>query len=67
MESQHELDFGAALVQMDRVPEVVFLGEGADGVQQLGRCVLGERGCRKHGDASLFGAVPGGEQVIDAL
>ena len=31
----HEIDFGAALRQMDRVAEIVFLGEGADGLQQL--------------------------------
>ena len=33
----HEIDFGAALRQVNRVSEIVFLGEGADRLQQLGR------------------------------
>ena len=33
----HEIDLGAALRQVDRVAEIVFLGEGADGLQQLRR------------------------------
>ena len=33
----HEIDLGAALGQVDRVSEIVFLSEGADGLQQLGR------------------------------
>src|SRR5207302_6097234 len=55
-----------ALGQMDRVSEIVFLSEAADGVQQLGRRRFGERGRGKHADASLLGAMPRGEQVIDA-
>ena len=54
----HELDFGAALRQVDRVAEIVFLGEGADRLQQFGRRGLGERGGREHADASLLRAVP---------
>jgi len=67
MVSHHEIDLGAALGQMDRVSEIVFLGKGADGLQQFGRRGLGERGGREHADASLLRAVPGREQVIDAL
>ena len=67
MVSHHEIDLGVALGQVDRVSEIVFLGEGADGVQQLGRRGLGERGGREHADASLLRAVPRGEQVVDAL
>ncbi len=37
MEFQHELELGAALVQMNRVSQIVLLGKGADGLQQLGR------------------------------
>ena len=63
----HEVDLGAALRQVNRVSEIVFLGEGADGLQQLGRRGLGERGGREHADASLIRAVPLAEQVVDAL
>ena len=67
MISQHELDLGAALGQVDRVPQIVLLSKRADGVQELGRRVLRERGRRKHADTSLPCAVPGGEQVLNAL
>ena len=36
MVSHHEIDLGNALGQVNRVSEIVFLGERADGVQQLG-------------------------------
>jgi hypothetical protein len=67
MVPHHELDFGVALIQVDRVSQIVLLGEGANRLQKFGRRVLGER-CRwEHADASLLRTVPGGEQVIDAL
>ena len=56
-----------ALLQVNRVAEVVFLGERADGLQQFGRCGFGERGGREHADASLVLAVPRAEQIVDAL
>ncbi len=31
----HELELGTTLVQMDRVADVVRLGEGADGLQEF--------------------------------
>ena len=37
MVPHHEIDLGATLRQVDRVAEIVFLSEGADGAQQLGR------------------------------
>ena len=67
MVPHHEIDLGAALGQVDRVAEIVLLGEGADRLQQLGRRCLGERGGREDADASLLRAVPGREQVVDAL
>jgi hypothetical protein len=67
MVSHHEVDLGHALGQVDRISEIVSLGEGTDGLQQFGRGGLGERGGREHADPSLALAVPGGEQVIDAL
>ena len=63
----HEVDLGHALRQMNRVSEIVLLGERADGLQQLGRRGLGERRRGKHADASLPRAVPGGKQIVDAL
>ncbi len=67
MMAHHEIDFGNALGQGNRVSEIVFLGEGTEGLQQLGRRGLGERRGREHADASLVLAVPRGEQVIDAF
>ncbi len=54
----HEIDFGAALRQMDRVSEIVFLGKGANGLEQLGRAQLSQCGGGKHADTTLFRAVP---------
>ena len=67
MVAHHELGFGEALVQVNRVSEVVLLGERADRLQQLGRGGLGERGGGEHADAPLIRAVPLAEQVVDAL
>ena len=63
----HEIDLGDALRQMDRVSEVVFVGEGAHRLQQFRRRSLGQRGGREDADASLILAVPRGEQIVDAL
>jgi hypothetical protein len=37
MVPHHEVDLGAALGQVDRVPEVVLVSKGADSFQQLRR------------------------------
>ena len=67
MVPHHEVDFGAALRQVNRVAELVLFGELADRLQQLRRRCLGERGGGEDADASLVLAVPRGEQIVDPL
>ena len=63
----HEVNFGAALRQVNRVAEIVLLGERAHRLQQFRRRRLRQRGGREHADASPVGAMPLAEQLVDAL
>jgi len=64
--ADHEVHFGVALIEVNRVPEIVLLGECPHGLEKVGRCVLGQRRGREYTDTSLL-AVPRGKQIVDAL